>query len=164
MNAGVREQQLHFGKPSPCKPAAEIALHLLSWCSESLYSHLFKGNQGGPKDGFPVPWRYRGQKTANDSAWECWKYVWVYECRFFADTGMVTLTGTQGVPRMGVWTSVNMRGWTCEELRAKHNQASCCYLWPPCLGTPLLPSRHMPSSPRKLFLSGTPVSQWPWNG
>ena len=52
------------------------------------------------------------------------------------------LRGTKGVPRKGFWTSVNMRVWTCKELRVKHDQASC-YLRPPFLGTFLVPSRVM---------------------
>ena len=52
------------------------------------------------------------------------------------------LRETKGVPRKEVWTSVNMRVWTCKESRAKHDQASC-YLRPPFLGTPLAPSRVM---------------------
>ena len=50
--------------------------------------------------------------------------------------------GTKGVPRRGVWTSVRMRVWTCEELRVKRDQTSCC-LRPPILGTPLVPSRSI---------------------
>ena len=48
--------------------------------------------------------------------------------------------GTKGVPRKGVWASVNTRVWTRKELRAKHDQTSC-YSRPPFLGTPLVPSR-----------------------
>ena len=54
---------------------------------------------------------------------------------------MTCFRGTKGVPRKGVWASVSMRVWTCKELRAKHDQTSC-YLRPPFLGTPLVPSRH----------------------
>ena len=53
--------------------------------------------------------------------------------------------GTKGVPRRGVWTSVDMRVWTCNELRVKHDQTSC-YLQPPFLGTPLVPSRVLSHS------------------
>ena len=53
---------------------------------------------------------------------------------------VIILRGAKGVPRKGVWTSVNRRFWKCKELRTKHGQASCC-LRPPCLGTPLVPSR-----------------------
>ena len=43
-------------------------------------------------------------------------------------------------PRIpGRLRTVNMRVRTCKELRAKHNQTSCC-LRPPFLGTPLVPS------------------------
>ena len=48
--------------------------------------------------------------------------------------------GSKGVQRKGVWISVNMGTWTCKELRVKHDQHSC-YLRPPFLGTPLVPSR-----------------------
>ena len=48
--------------------------------------------------------------------------------------------GTEGVPRKGVWASVNTSVWTCKWLRVSHNQASCD-LPPPFLGTPLVPSR-----------------------
>ena len=54
------------------------------------------------------------------------------------------LRGPMGVPRKGVWTPVNMRAWTCKELRVKRDQTSC-YLWLPFLGTLLVPSRHMPA-------------------
>ena len=54
----------------------------------------------------------------------------------------IALRGTKGVPRKGVWTSVNLRVWTCEESRAKHDQTSC-YSRPPFLGTPLVPSRRV---------------------
>ena len=37
----------------------------------------------------------------------------------------VCLRGTEGVPRKGVWASVNMRVWTCKELRVKHNRTTC---------------------------------------
>ena len=47
--------------------------------------------------------------------------------------------GTKGVPRKGVWASVNVRAWTCKALRAKHDRTSC-YLRPPFLGTPWVPS------------------------
>ena len=50
------------------------------------------------------------------------------------------LRGTKGVPRKGVWTPINMRVWTCKELRVSNNQTSC-YLRPPFLGTPSVPSR-----------------------
>ena len=50
------------------------------------------------------------------------------------------LRGTEGVPRKGVWTSVDRRVWPCKESRAKHDQTSCC-LRPPFLGTLLVPSR-----------------------
>ena len=50
------------------------------------------------------------------------------------------LVGTKGVPRQGVWTSVNVRVWTCKELRVKRNQTSC-YSRHPFLGTPVAPSR-----------------------
>ena len=50
------------------------------------------------------------------------------------------LEGTKGVPRKGVWTSVDMRVWTLKEWRVKHYQTSCC-LRPPFLGNPLVPSR-----------------------
>ena len=46
----------------------------------------------------------------------------------------------QGVPRKGVWTSVNARVWTCEELRVKHHRNSC-FLRPPFLGTTLVLSK-----------------------
>ena len=55
------------------------------------------------------------------------------------------LRGTTGVPRKGVWASVHMRVWTCEDLRAEHDQTSR-YLRPPFLGTPLVPSRDMPAA------------------
>ena len=54
--------------------------------------------------------------------------------------GDFILRGTKGVPRKGVWTSVDTRVWACREFRAKHDQTSCC-LRPPFLGTPLVPSR-----------------------
>ena len=54
---------------------------------------------------------------------------------------METLRGTKGVPSKGVWTSVNMRVWTCKELGVKHGQTSG-YLRPPFPGTPLVPSRE----------------------
>ena len=50
------------------------------------------------------------------------------------------LRGTKGVPKKGFWTSVNTSVWACKELRVKRNQTSC-YLRPPFLGTPLIPSR-----------------------
>ena len=53
---------------------------------------------------------------------------------------VLSLRGTKGVPRKGVWTLVNMRVWTCKELRVKHDRASC-YLRPPFLGTPFVPPR-----------------------
>ena len=46
------------------------------------------------------------------------------------------IRGTEGVPRKGVWTSVNMRVRTCKDLPSKRNQTSC-YTRPPFLGTPL---------------------------
>ena len=46
----------------------------------------------------------------------------------------------RGVPEKGVWTSVNMRVWTCKLLRVKRDQTSRD-LRPPVLGTPLVPSR-----------------------
>ena len=52
----------------------------------------------------------------------------------------IFLRVNKGVPRKGVWTSVNMRVWTCNELGVKHDRTSC-YLRPPFLGTPLVPSR-----------------------
>ena len=61
--------------------------------------------------------------------------------------------GTRGVPRKGVWTSVNMRVWTCKESKVKHNQTSC-YLRPPFLGTPLVPSRS--ESPAAAVFRVTP--------
>ena len=48
--------------------------------------------------------------------------------------------GTKGVPRKVVRASVSVRVWTCKEFRVKLNQTSC-YLRPPLLGTPLVPSR-----------------------
>ena len=51
------------------------------------------------------------------------------------------LRGAKGVPRKGVWASVNMRVWACNESRAKCDQTSC-YLRPPFLGSPLVPSRR----------------------
>ena len=54
--------------------------------------------------------------------------------------GALLLRGTKGVPRKGVWASVNTRVWICKELNAKHDQTGC-YLRPPFLGTPLVPSR-----------------------
>ena len=54
------------------------------------------------------------------------------------DVGL-PLRGAKGVPRKGVRTSVNIRVWTCKEMRAKHGQTSF-YSGPPCLGTPLVPS------------------------
>ena len=45
----------------------------------------------------------------------------------------------RGLPRKGVWTSVNMRVWTCKQLRVKHNHTSW-YKRPPFLGAPLVPS------------------------
>ena len=53
--------------------------------------------------------------------------------------------GSKGVPGRGVGTSVNMRIRTCKELRVKHDQDRC-YLRPPFLGTPLVPSGRMPTS------------------
>ena len=58
---------------------------------------------------------------------------------FVADGSFLILRGTKGVPRKGVWTSVDMSVWTCNELRANHDQ-TCCYLRPPFLGAPLVPS------------------------
>ena len=52
------------------------------------------------------------------------------------------LRGTKGIPRKGVWASVNTRVWKRKELRAKHDQTSF-YLRPPFLGTPSVPSRNM---------------------
>ena len=51
------------------------------------------------------------------------------------------LRGAKGVPRKGVWTSVDMRVWTCNELKVKHDQIRC-YLRHPFLRTPLVPSRQ----------------------
>ena len=42
------------------------------------------------------------------------------------------LMGTTGVPRKGVWTTVNVRVWTCKQFRAKHDRAwttSCRWLF-----------------------------------
>ena len=50
-----------------------------------------------------------------------------------------SLRGGKGVPRKGAWTSVNVRVWTCKDSRAKRDQTSC-YLRPPFLWTPLVPS------------------------
>ena len=58
-----------------------------------------------------------------------------------SDGGRQGLRGTEGVPRKGVWTSVNMRVWTCEASRVKHDHTSC-YSRPPFLGTPLVYSRR----------------------
>ena len=52
------------------------------------------------------------------------------------------LRGAKGGPRKGVWTSVDMRVWTCKESRVKHDQTRC-YLRPPFLGTPFVPSRPL---------------------
>ena len=52
----------------------------------------------------------------------------------------LTLRGAKGVQRKGVWTSVDMRVWTCKELRVNRDQTSC-YLRPPFLGTPWVPFR-----------------------
>ena len=48
---------------------------------------------------------------------------------------IISSSSTKGVPRKGVWTSVNVRVWTCKELKAEHDQTSC-YSRPPFLGTP----------------------------
>ena len=64
-------------------------------------------------------------------------------------TDIIVLEGTRGVPRKGVWRSINMRIWACEELRAKHYQTSS-YLRLPFLGTPLVPSRMLVLSRPKL--------------
>ena len=50
------------------------------------------------------------------------------------------LRGTKGVQRKGVRTSVNVRVRARKEPGAKHDQTCRC-LRPPCLGTPLVPSR-----------------------
>ena len=63
------------------------------------------------------------------------------------------LRGRKGVPRRGVWTSVNKRVWTCKELRVTHHQTSC-YSQPPFLGTLLVPSRTCSAMPP----SGTAAS------
>ena len=67
------------------------------------------------------------------------------------------LRGTKGVPRKGVWASVNMRVRTCKELSGKHDQTSC-YLWPPFLGTPLVPSRNTKADQRADRGTGARVS------
>ena len=59
----------------------------------------------------------------------------------------------------GVWTSVNARVRTCKELRVKNDQTSC-YLRPPFLGTPLVPSRRTTADPPSAW--GTPRSRWRW--
>ena len=53
---------------------------------------------------------------------------------------ILCLRGTKGVPRKGVWTSVNVRVWACKELRVRHDQTSK-YSRPPLFGTFLVPSR-----------------------
>ena len=50
--------------------------------------------------------------------------------------------GTKGVPRKGVWTPVTMRVFKCKELRVNNDRTSC-YLRPPFLGTPIVPSRAL---------------------
>ena len=62
---------------------------------------------------------------------------------FGQSTPLFIISGTKGVPRKGVWTSVKMRVWTCKESRVNNKQTSC-YLRPPFLGTPLVPSRPEP--------------------
>ena len=54
-------------------------------------------------------------------------------------SAVVTLRGTKGVPRKGVWTSVSTRVWTPKEWRAKHGQTSCCLQTPHSSGPPQLP-------------------------
>ena len=77
-----------------------------------------------------------------DVYWKCpmdvqWHFpMELHFCKFWC----VILRGTKGVPRKGVWTSVNMRVWTCKQLRVTPNETNG-YLWPPFLGTPLVPSR-----------------------
>ena len=71
--------------------------------------------------------------------------------------GEHVLRGNKGVSRKGVWTSVNMMVWTCKELRVKHDQSSC-YLRPPFLGTPLVPSRDWRTSGGKSWSHVVPVS------
>ena len=51
-----------------------------------------------------------------------------------AGTRCLSLRGTKGVPRKGVWTSVHMRAWSCQESRATYDQ-TICYLRPPFHGT-----------------------------
>ena len=60
---------------------------------------------------------------------------------------VTSFRGTKGVPRKGVWTSVNIRVWTCKELRVRHDRTGC-YLRPLFLGAPSVPSgtsRHIAS-------------------
>ena len=67
-------------------------------------------------------------------------FVEYVSCVFVNLTLLCSPRGTKGVPRKGVWTSVNTRVWTCKEVRVKHEQTSY-YLRPPFLRTPLAPSR-----------------------
>ena len=39
--------------------------------------------------------------------------------------GCLHLRGTKGVPRKGVWTSVDMWVWTCKESGRRHDQTNC---------------------------------------
>ena len=70
-------------------------------------------------------------------------YIYIYERRLpraQLELGDWRWRGTEGVPRKGVWTSVDLRVWTRREVRVNNDQTGC-YLRPLFLGTPLVPSR-----------------------
>ena len=74
-------------------------------------------------------------------------YIYIYMCRhthaiiyIYIYIYIYIQYKGRGVPRKGVWASVNARAWACEELGVKHNQTGC-YLRPPFLGAPWVPSR-----------------------
>ena len=77
----------------------------------------------------------------------CAALPWAARAARRSAAGGTCLRGAKGVPRKGVWTSVNMRVWTCKELGAKHDRSSC-YSRPPFLGTPVVSSRTWTSQPR----------------
>ena len=66
--------------------------------------------------------------------------LWGAVIRYNFRIESICLRGTKGVPRKWVWTSVNMRVWTCKEWGVKQYQTSG-YLRPPFLETPLVPSK-----------------------
>ena len=90
--------------------------------------------------------------------WYVWMYVCIYIYIYTMDDGRLF----KGNQETGVWTSVNIRAWTCKDLRTKHNETSC-YLRPPFLGTPIS-SLQTKGSAWKWHLGPWCGREWTGNG